>query len=324
MKKKLTYIAVTTLIIFAWYLFDNGKSINNIDKDNTIMGNNINKNTALNVDKIIGKSIGLPTTKIKKRIDNHNRIKETSNNKLDVNNGFEGELINIPMPENILKNAIQELESDEFQKDLLIDIGFDKEGSEKILTEDPKNPLSATNLPKDIQESIQNMLKDRKKNGYDKTSDKNTHEITGVMNYIVSTSKSIPNIRFPLSNIPTIVGTNYNYIGYTFSGVFDTQAVEGTYGSVRRVYNSSDSSHILIIEESANNKHAGAYLIKDFVNTVVNEYPAIYSIKKSPNGKHFALLNWIIPSYTYDLYFVGILRYYVAATPKSKFKPVSI
>jgi hypothetical protein len=211
----------------------------------------------------------------------------------------------IAMPQNILDSAMNELRSIEFQENMLLDIGFSKEGVQKISSEDKTKLLKTKDLPIEIQKDINKTIAKIKKNGFDETSDEYSDEIIDIMNYIISNSEQVDNIRFSLSNIPNIILNNYDYMGYTFPGIYSTEAVNGSYGTVRRVFQSFSSSHILIVEESGLNNNAGSYSIEAFINSKVYGYPSTYLIKKSPNGNTYAFLTWLIPDYDFRLYFVG-------------------
>ncbi|MCU7905991.1 MAG: hypothetical protein KZQ76_09045 [Candidatus Thiodiazotropha sp. (ex Epidulcina cf. delphinae)] len=229
----------------------------------------------------------------------------------EINNIFVGkqEADKLPnMPYDIKEKALLEIESTSFQQRDLTDMGFSSEGAEKLASNDPKNNLiSIEDMPKELQDAVRRELEKSKANGYDDVSDRSADEITGVMNYIVSTSASIPNLRFSLSNIPKAITQNYSYIGYTFPGVTYNESVS-SYGTVRRVYQRLDSSHLLIVQERGLDNGTKSNLTKEFINTEVNGYPAIYAIKKSPNGNAYAMLDWNIPSYSYVFYFVGPLK----------------
>lgn len=213
--------------------------------------------------------------------------------------------LGLAMPKDVLDNAMKELRSAEFRKDTLLHIGFSEEGAQKISSEDRKKLLKIKDLPTKIQKDINQRIAKIKKNGFDETSNKNSDEIINVMNYIISNSKQVDKLRFSLSNISNIILSNYNYMGYTFPGVYSTKTVYASYGTLRRVFQSNDSSHILIVEEVGLNDNAGSYAIEAFINSKVYGYPSTYLIKKSPNGNTYALLTWLIPNYDFRLYFVG-------------------
>jgi len=192
---------------------------------------------------------------------------------------------------------------------IAMDIGFSEEAATKILSGDPNDSLlSIDSLPEELQTSIKVELEKSKKNGYDEVSEQGAEGITNITNHIVDTSSEIPNIRFVLSKIPDIIVFNYNYIGYSFpnASIMEAVASEGTHGTVRRVFQRLDESHILIVEESTLGS-GSANLIQEFVNAQVFGYPAIYAIKKSSSGKTYAMLNWTIKDYSYNLYQINSL-----------------
>lgn len=213
--------------------------------------------------------------------------------------------LGLAMPKDILDNAMKELRNIEFNKSMVLNVGFSEEGAQKILSEDRTKLLQVKDLPIEIQKNVNQAIANIKKNGFDETTDKYSDEIINVMNYIISNSKQVNNLRFSLSNIPNIILNNYNYMGYTYPGVYSIKSVYGSYGTARRVFQSNDSSHILIVQESGLNDNAGSYAIEAFINGKVYGYPSQYFIKKSPNGNTYVLLTWLIPDYDFSLYFVG-------------------
>lgn len=190
-----------------------------------------------------------------------------------------------------------------------VDSGFSEEAARKILSGNPDDSLlPIDSLPEELQLTIKKELEQSKKNGYDDVSDQDAEGIINIINYIVDTSPLIPDIRFTPSQIPDIINFNYNYIGYSFpnTSVMGTASF-GIQGTVRRVYQRLDESHILIVQESTL-QSGSANLIEEFVNTQAFGYPAIYAIKKSSSGKKYAMLNWATKDFAYSLYQINSLE----------------
>ncbi len=190
-----------------------------------------------------------------------------------------------------------------------LDAGFSEDAARKLMSGDPDDSLlSIDSLPDELQSSIKEELEKNNKNGYDEVSEEDAEGIINIVNYIVDTSPTIPNIRFTLSNIPDIINFNYNYIGYSFpnTSVLGTASL-GIQGTARRVYQHLDESHILIVQESTL-QSGSANLIQEFVNTKAFGYPAIYAIKKTPSDKTYAMLNWRAKDFSYNLYLINSLE----------------
>lgn len=211
------------------------------------------------------------------------------------------------LPDDILETAIEEVQKNtDLDVESLVESGFTEEGAKSISSGDPENVISIQDMPQELQASILQDFERSKKNGYDDVEDKDADEITGIFNYIVGTAYPIPKLTFQPSNVPVIIPSNFSYLGYTYPNAFVSQSADGLYDSVRRVFQSNDSSYSMILEETS--LQAGsANLIKEFVNSNVYGYPSIYAIKKSPSGKTYAMLNWSSENYAYSLYQVGSL-----------------
>lgn len=209
--------------------------------------------------------------------------------------------------EEIRISALEEISSNaSFESNLMKEIGFSQQGSDAITESNPKSLLSLEHMPTMLRDALKEELEKSKRNGFDEVSEVDADKITGIMNYIIGSDNTAPNITFSMSNLPGSVIRNYEYIGYTFPNyptVSDTTVKSDT---IRRVFERHDASSFLIIEESSL-ASGGATLIREFVNTNVGGLPGIYSIKKSETGKTYAMLNWITSNFAYTLYQVGSL-----------------
>lgn len=177
--------------------------------------------------------------------------------------------------------------------------GFSEEAIKSMNSGDP---LSINGLPDELQPVIKKALEKNKKNGYDEVDDKYAEGIVNITNYLVDTSSLISNIRFTPSKIPDLINFNYNYMGYSFPSTSALGIANlGIQGTVRRVYQKLDKSHILIVQESTL-QSGSSNIIKEFVNEQVFGYSAIYAIKKPPSGKTFATLTWTAKDFSFTLY----------------------
>ncbi len=211
----------------------------------------------------------------------------------------------VSLAPSVIKQMNEDLESLMLQHTM--DMGFSEEAAKKMLSGEPNNSvLSIDSLPAELQPLIKEELEKNKKNGYDEVSKEDSEGIVNIVNYIIDTSPTIPNIRFTLSKIPNIIAYNYNYIGYSFpnTSLLGVTSGQGIQGTARRIFQKLDQSHILIVEESTL-QNGSANLIMEFINAQVFGYPAIYAIKKTPSEKKYAVLNWTTKNFSYSLYLVN-------------------
>lgn len=125
------------------------------------------------------------------------------------------------------------------------------------------------------------------------------------VDYILGTYP-IQSITFSPSNVPQYVTDNYDYLGYTFPSASDGDGLNIKHGTLWRLYQAKNTSHIIILEESGHGKYAGSYTFKETINDQVLGLPAKYELFKSPNGQSFTMLNWQIKFYGYALHFIGL------------------
>lgn len=186
----------------------------------------------------------------------------------------------------------------------MLDSGFTEESAQKISSGDPKNLLSIDEMPDAYRDSISSDLERIKKEGYDEVE--YNDEIFNIMNYLLGTTYPITNLSFSPVTIPSLMHQHYQYMGHTFSGTYlaDFHPSNVIHKSVRRVFQSLDASHLLILEES-HFEAGGANLIKEFVNTRILGYPGILMLKKTAAGESYTMLNWAIPHYAFTLYYLS-------------------
>lgn len=222
-----------------------------------------------------------------------------------LNNNFE-----VDLPEDIRKSVLQSIKNNSLVNDAVIESGFSEKALEKMISTSPDNIISINDMPPEMQEPIREELRQTLENGYEEVEDRYADKIIRVRDYMSDNSEEIPDrINFELSKIPESVSENYKEIGHTFPNAFVSESENGTYDSIRRVFqsNNNDSQDLLIIEETSL-QSGSANLISEFVNSSVNEYPAIYSIKTTQDGESYAMLNWTTQGYAYSLYQGGTIN----------------
>lgn len=213
------------------------------------------------------------------------------------------------LPEDIRKAVLEDVKNNNLAYDSIIRSGFSEKAAEKMSSTSPDNTISINDMPPEMQESIREELRYILEKGYDEVEDRHADEIIRVRDYMSDNSEEISDrINFELSKIPESVNENYKEIGHAFPNAFVSESENGTYDTIRRVFQSnSDSQDLLIIEETSL-QSGSANLISEFVNSSVNEYPAIYSIKNTQDGEFYAMLNWTTQGYAYSLYQGGTVN----------------
>ncbi len=300
MRKKIMFIVLICIIIVLviYFFLTTGNKSNDIENSSEINHSELGKIRLPTVESPL-----FPKEAEKKPKNTEKKaIKKSFEAMHEIENNEQNPIDNDDIPDSLMKDVLKDIEENSaLNHQAMLDSGFSEEAAQNIASGNPKNLLSIDSMPKELQSSIRKELEKSKKNGYDDVDEKDADEITGVTNYILGTSVSVPNINFSLSIIPQLISANYNYIGYTFPNTYDSQSANGVHETVRRVFQRLDSSHILIVEETSLNS-GSSNLISEFVNSQVASLPAIYAIKKSPTNKTYAMLNWTTDKFAYSLY----------------------
>jgi hypothetical protein len=223
----------------------------------------------------------------------------------------------VPETENNYKNELtddmkiallEDIKSNKLIYDANTSAGFSDHGTSVMANNDPFSLMSINDLPTELQEVLRKELEEYEKYGYDLISDKGADEIVRINEYVYKDPDTISSsVDFALSELPESLTDNYEYVGHAFPGAIISQSEDEPHDTIRRVYKSTDSSdHLIIVEEtSSESGDTATALTKEFVNTDVNEYPAIYSKKKTESGKTYAMLTWTTQTSAYSVYQVG-------------------
>jgi hypothetical protein len=222
--------------------------------------------------------------------------------RLEPESGYKDELT-----DDMKKSILEDVESHKLWHRANMSAGFSDYGATAMASGDPFSLLSINDLPLVLQKEIRGELEKREKLGHDLISDKVGDEILRIKEYVDKDPSTISqNINFALSELPeSLTDDNYEYIGHTFPGTPLSQSEDETYSTIRRVYESTSNPEHLIVVEEASLTNGSSTLVREFVNTDVNEYPAIYSEKKTESGETYAMLTWTTQTSAYSIYQVG-------------------
>ncbi|MBA5248535.1 hypothetical protein MNB_SUP05-SYMBIONT-4-440 [hydrothermal vent metagenome] len=309
MNKKLTIIlSVIFIVIIIFFIFvfvTENKPIEGVgDKISSDTSNMIDKTKSIQHLELDEISIPrtLPTTLKKSHNKEQNKRanrKEIIKKPRQLETYVPSDLGIQEMLKNDLKNPTRITGSNP-----LASLGFSKNMSNVLNSKNPHNLISLNDMPEQLRNSIRLDLEKRKRNGFDEVNEKDADEITGILRHIINTSDAINKLSFNKSLIPDVIVTNYDYQGYTFPNYTDHQSEIITYGTLRRVYYRHNTSHLLIVEERSLHS-GGAALIKELINSSVDDLPAMYVLKKSKLGERYAMLSWVTSNFVYSLYQVG-------------------
>ena len=181
--------------------------------------------------------------------------------------------------------------------------GFSQDATDAINSNQPSDLLSIDGLPVELRSVAREALELEVKNGFGDVSDFQASEIVDIEKYIIGSNPRWVRIPFKPSALPGSIVDSYEYIGYTLPNYsIKKSVVIMKNGTLRRVFKHRDSGSILVIEESSDSVRPRATLLKEAVNISVADTPAIYGLKKSPNGKTYASLNWTTEVFAYVLY----------------------
>lgn len=188
----------------------------------------------------------------------------------------------------------------------LRDGGMSERGIEAIVSKNPHALLSIDDMTEDLRAIVLEDLTAEQVDGYGEVSEFHANEIVDIENFIIGTNVENARITLKPALLPDEILNGYQYIGYTHPNYSVKKSVARMKNdTLRRVYRSSLSGRILIIEQSRHIEGAGATLVKEAVNASVADLPAIFGIKKSESNKTYASLNWTSETQAFVLYLVG-------------------
>lgn len=312
MKKNKAFFLIA-IIVFAIIVLMYALKKENTDHSNTKEIISKNKN-----------SLGLTKNQLKTQSDNKkHKDKKTDKKNININNVVDfNELLNNKLnpslsnkdfvfnkerDDEIMRTAEKEIFSKAFQDEMMADMGFNKVALAKLDIDNPnENLLSTKDAPQELRHLIEKQLAEDKKRGYSEINDASMSKIINAIHYILGTYP-IKSTTFSPANIPEYVNNNYYYLGYTFPGASYGDGLNIKHGTLWRLYQAKNASHIILLEESGHGAGiGGSYTFKETINESVLNYPAKYELFKSPNGQSFTLLNWDIKSYGFALHFIGL------------------
>lgn len=190
------------------------------------------------------------------------------------------------LPDSILKKIHQDINENKLN---LGNIGGISEvGREKLDGNDLTDAISIDDLPPSIASEARGDLEFRKKNRFDKTSERNTSEILTAIGQISGTEYQIPNLDFQPSKLPDSFRSDYQYLGYIYPYRIDELT---TYTSIKRVFSHAVNNSVLVINETSL-KNGGATLIKEFVNSQVQGCPTMIVEKRDSIDRRYGQINW--------------------------------
>ncbi|SMN14178.1 hypothetical protein BHECKSOX2_51 [Bathymodiolus heckerae thiotrophic gill symbiont] len=207
----------------------------------------------------------------------------------------------------IMRIAEKEIFSKAFQDEMMTDMGFNKEAVAKLDTDNPdENLLSTKDAPPELRNLIEKQLAEDKKRGYSEMGNEAMSRRINAIHYILG-SYPIKSTTFSPANIPEYVNNNYDYFGYTFPGASYGDGLNIKHGTLWRLYQAKNASHIILLQESGHGIGiGGSYTFKETINEKVLNYPAKYLLFQSPNRQSFTLLTWNIKPYGFALHFIGL------------------
>lgn len=207
----------------------------------------------------------------------------------------------------IMRVAEKEIFSKAFQDEMMADMGFNKEAVAKLDIDNPdENLLSTKDAPPELRNLIEKQLAEDKKRGYSEMGNEAMSRRINATHYILG-SHPIESTTFTPADIPAYVANNYDYLGYTFPGASYGDGLNIKHGTLWRLYQAKNTSHIILLQESGHGIGiGGSYTFKETINENVLNYPAKYLLFQSPNGQSFTLLTWNIKPYGFALYFIGL------------------
>lgn len=241
-----------------------------------------------------------------KNIDISNIVdfNELLNNKPNPANNF---VFNKERDDEIMRMAEKEIFSKAFQDEMMADMGFNKEAVAKLDADNPdKNLLSTKDAPPELRNLIEKQLAEDKKRGYSEMGNASMSKIINAIHYTLGVYP-IKSTTFSPADVPEYVDNNYDYLGYTFPGASYGDGLNIKHGTLWRLYQAKNASHVILLEESGHGVGmGGSYTFKETINEKVLNYPAKYELFKSPNGQSFTLLNWSIKPYGFALHFINL------------------
>lgn len=200
----------------------------------------------------------------------------------------------------LTEEMLSEIEKDIGDKKLdLGDIGgIAPDGIEKLRNSNIQDTISINELPDEIASEARRDVDFRKKNGYDKASQREADEILSAIGQISGSDKKIPDLQFNVSLLPSIITDNYQYIGYIYPYQSENPV---TYSSVKRVFSHYVDSGILVIKED-DLRNGSATLTTEFVNAKIGGCPAMIIEKRDDIGRKYGQINWNTRQIGYTIY----------------------
>lgn len=203
----------------------------------------------------------------------------------------------------IIRKALKEIQNIKSEENISRNSGFSVDGSKKIASRNPHELLSVKDMPKELQQEITELLKEKKRLGYDELTENEINDISNIEDTIEINKPINESIKFKLSKLSDEISSEYEYIGHAFPKSFN--AGDDEHDTVRRVFEGRDNNQKMIIEETELNSERSSNMLSEFINTNVNGYPAEYSVKKSNSGKTYGQITWNTENRSYTVYLTG-------------------
>lgn len=296
--KNIILIVLGIFVVTATFYFiakeKNTKQIKKIEKSKTQTIKN--QKTTINLNKQTINHGLKNKIKIKPSDDN---LRNSSKN---LNNSLQDDTDIYALQEELPSDILEKIENNINNKlDLGSAGGFAKSGLNKMENNNLKDTISINELPPMIAGEAKKNLLFRDKNGFDKTSERNAQNIVNSIGQLSGTQFPISKLSFELSILPNSFYNSYQYLGY----IYPFQGEKSTiYSSIKRVFNKISNNTILVIKETSL-KNGSAVITTEFVNTNVQNCPAVIIEKRSNSGTKYGQINWNTNLIGFTIYQIG-------------------